>query len=70
MDVVAEGVEGAGQMQVLRGMGCEYLQGWLFGRPVDLVELTQVLGGFDASVLDVTQASEMDMAVHTVGHAG
>jgi diguanylate cyclase (GGDEF)-like protein len=70
MDVVAEGVEGAGQMQVLRGMGCEYLQGWLFGHPVDLVELTQVLAGFDASVLDVTQTSEMDMAVHTVGRAG
>jgi len=70
MDVVAEGVEGAGQMQVLRGMGCEYLQGWLFGRPVNLVELTQVLAGFDASVLDVTPTSEMDMAVHTVGRAG
>jgi diguanylate cyclase (GGDEF)-like protein/PAS domain S-box-containing protein len=68
MDVVAEGVEGTGQMAVLQGMGCEYLQGWLFGRPVDLVELTQVLAGFDASVLDVTP--KMDMAVHTVGQPG
>lgn len=30
---VAEGVECAGQMQVLRAAGCDALQGWLLGRP-------------------------------------
>jgi EAL domain-containing protein (putative c-di-GMP-specific phosphodiesterase class I) len=64
MDVVAEGVEDVGQMQVLQQMGCEYLQGWLFGRPVDLAELTQVLAGFDSRVLDGVVAAEMDIAVH------
>jgi EAL domain-containing protein (putative c-di-GMP-specific phosphodiesterase class I) len=64
MDVVAEGVEDAGQMEVLQGMGCEYLQGWLFGRPVNLAELTQVLAGFDPRVLDVVATPEMDIAVH------
>ena len=39
MDVVAEGVETAGQLAVLQDMGCRYLQGWLLGRPVDLAEL-------------------------------
>jgi diguanylate cyclase (GGDEF)-like protein/PAS domain S-box-containing protein len=63
MDVVAEGVEGAGQMAVLQRMGCEYLQGWLFGRPVNLAELTEVLAGFDARVLDALQP-EVDMTVH------
>jgi diguanylate cyclase (GGDEF)-like protein/PAS domain S-box-containing protein len=65
MDVVAEGVEDAGQMEVLQGMGCEYLQGWLFGRPVNLAELTAVLAGFDPRVLDVAMLTpEMDMTVH------
>jgi EAL domain-containing protein (putative c-di-GMP-specific phosphodiesterase class I) len=70
MDVVAEGVEDAGQMQVLQDMGCKFLQGWLFGRPVDLVQLTQVLAGFDPTVLDGRPTSDLDMAVHTVGRAG
>ena len=28
-------------------MRCAYLQGWLFGRPVDLAELTRALAAFD-----------------------
>jgi EAL domain-containing protein (putative c-di-GMP-specific phosphodiesterase class I) len=64
MDVVAEGVEDAGQMQVLHRMGCEYLQGWLFGRPVDMGELTEVLAGFDPRVFDSAVAPEMDVPVH------
>lgn len=34
MTSVAEGVEEAGEMAVLQGLGCRYGQGWLFGRPV------------------------------------
>jgi hypothetical protein len=45
-------------------MGCEYLQGWLFGRPVNMAELTEVLAGFDPLVLDAVAAPEMDIAVH------
>ncbi|MCB1745933.1 MAG: EAL domain-containing protein [Gammaproteobacteria bacterium] len=33
IDVVAEGVETAGQAAMLRAMGCQYAQGFLFGRP-------------------------------------
>ncbi|HWA36569.1 MAG TPA: EAL domain-containing protein [Burkholderiales bacterium] len=33
--VVAEGVETEGQRQFLRGFGCEHVQGYLTGRPVD-----------------------------------
>jgi EAL domain-containing protein (putative c-di-GMP-specific phosphodiesterase class I) len=34
LDVVAEGVETAGQLGFLRLHGCEQFQGFLFGRPV------------------------------------
>ncbi len=35
LKVVAEGVETEGQRQFLRGFGCEHVQGYLTGRPVD-----------------------------------
>lgn len=35
LDVVAEGVETAEQMRLLKGLGCEYGQGYLFSRAVD-----------------------------------
>jgi diguanylate cyclase (GGDEF)-like protein/PAS domain S-box-containing protein len=70
MDVVAEGVESVGQMRTLQEMRCGFLQGWLFGRPVDLAELTQTLATFDPAVLDDERGLEMDMGVHTVGLAG
>jgi diguanylate cyclase (GGDEF)-like protein/PAS domain S-box-containing protein len=70
MDVVAEGVETAGQLTALRGMHCRYVQGWLFGRPVPLPQLVRQLETFDPDVLDTTPVSEMDTRVHTVGQAG
>jgi diguanylate cyclase (GGDEF)-like protein/PAS domain S-box-containing protein len=70
MDVVAEGVETTGQLAALRGMQCRYVQGWLFGRPMPLAELRLLLEDFDPALLDEAPVSEMDMPVHTVGHAG
>ncbi|MFL9582016.1 putative bifunctional diguanylate cyclase/phosphodiesterase [Stenotrophomonas sp. AB1(2024)] len=35
MDIVAEGVESAGQRAYLERLGCDFLQGYLLGRPVD-----------------------------------
>ncbi|SDF37621.1 PAS domain S-box-containing protein/diguanylate cyclase (GGDEF) domain-containing protein [Blastococcus aurantiacus] len=70
MDVVAEGVENLGQLRMLRDMGCRYLQGWLFGRPVDATELSGVLAGFDPGMLDDAPGAELDTGVHTVGRAG
>jgi diguanylate cyclase (GGDEF)-like protein len=36
MNVVAEGVETAAQLSLLRAVGCEYAQGFFFSRPVDV----------------------------------
>ncbi len=38
MEVMAEGVENEEQLGQLKRLGCEYGQGYLFSRPVDLVE--------------------------------
>jgi len=35
MDVIAEGVETAQQLAELKSLGCEYAQGYYFGRPTD-----------------------------------
>jgi diguanylate cyclase (GGDEF)-like protein/PAS domain S-box-containing protein len=70
MDVVAEGVENIEQLRILREMGCRYLQGWLFGRPIDATELPGVLAGFDPGMLDEAPGAELDTVVHSVGRAG
>lgn len=35
LEVVAEGVDHERQQQILRSFGCQYLQGYLHGRPAD-----------------------------------
>jgi EAL domain-containing protein (putative c-di-GMP-specific phosphodiesterase class I) len=43
MDVVAEGVETAAQLAELLALGCDYAQGFRFGRPVPAEGLGQAL---------------------------
>jgi diguanylate cyclase (GGDEF)-like protein len=43
MDIVAEGVETAEQAEQLRRLGCEYLQGYLFSRPVTASAIAEQL---------------------------
>jgi EAL domain-containing protein (putative c-di-GMP-specific phosphodiesterase class I) len=52
MDVVAEGVETAGQLAALDRLGCRFLQGFLLGEPVPAGQLSGLLAGFDPAVLD------------------
>ncbi len=42
LEVVAEGVETPAQAELLRSLGCQYLQGYLFARPLTAGELTGV----------------------------
>ena len=43
LDVVAEGVETAGQLAQLQVLGCLYVQGYLFSRPLPAIEATKLL---------------------------
>jgi EAL domain-containing protein (putative c-di-GMP-specific phosphodiesterase class I) len=43
MDVVAEGVENSEQREVLQALGCEFVQGYLFSKPVDAAEAERML---------------------------
>jgi len=43
LEVVAEGVETRGQLDLLRQLGCERAQGYLFSKPVDHVAIQKLL---------------------------
>jgi len=43
LSVVAEGVETVGQRDFLGSIGCDVLQGYLYGRPVPALEMAQLL---------------------------
>ena len=43
IEVVAEGVETEGQADLLRAMGCDQAQGYLFSRPVPVEEIGKLL---------------------------
>ncbi|MEW7978827.1 MAG: EAL domain-containing protein [Candidatus Sedimenticola endophacoides] len=42
--VIAEGIERAEQRDILRAMGCDYGQGYLFSRAVNALEFERMLG--------------------------
>jgi diguanylate cyclase (GGDEF)-like protein len=43
MEVIAEGIETVVQAEIARAAGCNYLQGWLYSRAVDLKGITEFL---------------------------
>ncbi|RED13168.1 putative bifunctional diguanylate cyclase/phosphodiesterase [Pontivivens insulae] len=43
IEVLAEGVETAAQARILTELGCDLLQGWLFGQPVSEEELVDLI---------------------------
>lgn len=58
LQLVAEGVETEAQAEVLRSMGCDELQGYLFARPLPPADFEQLPGlrrGFAAGRLSVVQ---------------
>jgi EAL domain-containing protein (putative c-di-GMP-specific phosphodiesterase class I) len=47
-EVVAEGIETPGQAALLRALGCQYLQGFLFSRPINAASIERELAPEDA----------------------
>jgi EAL domain-containing protein (putative c-di-GMP-specific phosphodiesterase class I) len=47
LTLIAEGVETDAQLEELRRLGCEYGQGYLFGRPVPPGPMEKLLGAED-----------------------
>ncbi len=43
MEVVAEGVESVQQLNLLRDMGCDYIQGYYYSKPIPMNELIEFL---------------------------
>jgi len=43
MEVVAEGVETQQHVDALRELGCEYVQGFFFHRPVEAARISALL---------------------------
>jgi EAL domain-containing protein (putative c-di-GMP-specific phosphodiesterase class I) len=43
LKVIAEGVETEHQVRILQEHGCEFMQGFLFSRPVPADEITRLL---------------------------
>jgi EAL domain-containing protein (putative c-di-GMP-specific phosphodiesterase class I) len=41
--VVAEGIETAEQLRLVRALGCEYAQGYLFSHPLDPERLLELV---------------------------
>lgn len=44
LDVVAEGIETPGQLEVIRSLGCRTVQGFLFARPMEVDQASLLLG--------------------------
>lgn len=67
MDVIAEGVETDEQAEMLRGIGCLYAQGYLFGRPVTAAETHLMLStATDKGVLRRVARLSLDQRAHQI----
>lgn len=44
LDVIAEGVERMEQLEILKGMSCNYVQGYFYSRPVEESRAVQLIG--------------------------
>jgi len=76
LSIIAEGIETPGQLERLRGLGCEFGQGYLFARPVDADAIARFLtdgGARRAIPIQADPPSSTDATVqrrpYAIGHA-
>jgi diguanylate cyclase (GGDEF)-like protein len=48
LDVVAEGIETLEQLEILKNLGCDYGQGYLFSQPIEATALEEFILQFDS----------------------
>ena len=56
--VVAEGVETQEQLAIVRSLGCRFVQGYLFARPMPAAELEAKYGGSSTCKAPLTELRE------------
>ncbi len=59
MDVIAEGVEGWPQLEMLRKLGCRFAQGFLFAQPAPARDCARFLQGRPVSVADIDAGEDL-----------
>ena len=45
LDVISEGVEEEEQLEALRSIGCDYVQGYIWGRPMSADDAEKLVTG-------------------------
>lgn len=65
LKVVAEGIENEHQMQMLRGLGCDLGQGYLFSAPVNAEKIEDLLNGH-AFVKSIRSSEMSEAAPHNM----
>ena len=66
MKVVAEGVETCEQMILLKSLGCEFAQGYLFSRPLDSAAVARTLETSEANCYTLPQESAVQLVAPEV----
>jgi len=61
MKVVAEGVETREQLILLKSLGCEFAQGYLFSRPLDSAAVARTLVASEANCYTLPQESSVQL---------
>lgn len=67
MQVVAEGVETEEQLALLRTLGCEYGQGYLFSRPIDAEAANALLSKNHARAARASPGGAIDLRIPDAG---
>jgi EAL domain-containing protein (putative c-di-GMP-specific phosphodiesterase class I) len=54
---IAEGIESSGQLDSMRGLGCDLAQGYLFARPLPAGQIRNVLAGSFGELMEPPSAA-------------
>jgi EAL domain-containing protein (putative c-di-GMP-specific phosphodiesterase class I) len=60
---VAEGIEDAATLQMIRAVGCDEIQGFYISRPLSAVDFEQWLNAGGAAALRLREALDLDAAL-------